>query len=229
MKPEMVKQGFYAVCSETTSWEQRVVVSVPEDTTEEQLEALGEALLGSEDEIQALGQFDRCEEQEKREITIHQGDHETDSDEALPCRLNDDGEWEIGGVHWVHRPGSGQGPESDDDAHEEYVAIRICFERLVPVEGYVDVWVPSRVCDKVDCGTRLAETLEEAVLDGEYVKWNDRVELRRAIRSPEMESVEPIAESDEACPALRGHLCPNGEWKILDVTGEKGHCHDNED
>jgi hypothetical protein len=218
-KPEMVKQGFYAVCSESTSWEQKVFVSVPEGMTDKQLEALGSVLLENEDEIQDLGFFGRYEEKDGRDIEIHQGDLGDESDDSLPCRLNDDGEWEIGGIHW--KIGDETGPHADDGTQEEYVALRLTFERLVPVEGYVDVWVPARVVENVDCGTRLADTLEDAVLERDSVKWNDRVDLRRAIRSPAMESVEQIAESADESPALRACLRPNGRWKIRVVSSDE--------
>ena len=98
-KPEMVNYQFSAVCTETTSWEQKVVVSIPEGVTDKQLEALGQVLLRNEDEIKEMGFFVPYEENEDFEIEISEGEPVEDSKESLPCRLNVDGGWEIEGIH----------------------------------------------------------------------------------------------------------------------------------
>lgn len=221
-KPEMMKHLFYARCSETTSWEQKVVVSIPEGVTDKQLEALGQVLVENEDGVKELGFFDRTDEQEDVDIGIHQGDHFDESENSLPCRLNENGQWEIGGIHWEEgdMAVAGDGPHQQrNPQQEEYTAIRLGFERLAPVKGVVELWVPTRLAEQVRVGTHLAETLEDVLLERECVSWDSEANLKRAIRSPELESVE-IVDDHEPDPAYRGVLKPTGKWKIMRLSSD---------
>lgn len=223
-KTKMVNYLFYAVCSETTSWEQKVVVAIPEHTTDEQREALGQVLLKNEEGIKELGFFDRFEEREEEDIEIHEGGVEEDSEESVPCRLNEDGEWEIEGIHWEVEKTAAAKDQSqcDEESHEEdYTAIRLVFERLVPVRGVVEVWLPSCLAEKVELGSHLAKTLEEALLERDCVSWNKEADLQRAIRPPQLDSVEVVNDHEEDVdPAYRGVPKPTGGWNIMRLVRE---------
>ena len=97
---------FWADCEERRVWEQRAWVRVPEGTTEKQLEALGKVLLENESELNRDGHFLPINEVVHTEAsTVHEilvDDAVSDGlgVESYECRLNKDGEWEIGGVHW---------------------------------------------------------------------------------------------------------------------------------
>jgi hypothetical protein len=223
-KTEMVNYLFYAVCSETTSWEQKVVVAIPEHTTDEQREALGQVLVKNQEGIKELGFFDRFEEREEEDIEIHEGGVEEDSEESVRCRLNDDGEWEIEGIHWEVEntaDSKDQSQRPEESKEEDYTAIRLVFERLVPVSGVVEVWVPSCLAKNVEVGSHLAATLEDALLERDCVSWNKEADLKRPIRSPQLDSVEVVNEQEEDVdPVYRGVLKPTGGWKIMRLVRE---------
>jgi hypothetical protein len=112
---DMILVEFWADCEQRLVWEQRAWVRVPEGTTEKQLKALGKVLLENESELNRDGHFLPINEVVHNEAsTVHEilyhaevtGD---DAVESYECRLNKDGEWEIGGVHWY------QDDEEDDD------------------------------------------------------------------------------------------------------------------
>lgn len=109
---DMILVEFWADCQERRVWEQRAWVRVPEGTTEKQLKALGKVLLENESELNRDGHFLRINEVVHNEAsTVHEilFDDEGSDVESYKCRLNKDGEWEIGGVHWY------QDDEEDDD------------------------------------------------------------------------------------------------------------------
>jgi hypothetical protein len=107
---------FWADCEERRVWEQRTWVRVPEGTTKKQLDALGKVLLENESELNQYGHFLPINEVVHTEAsTVHEilfDDEGSDGlgYESFECRLNKDGEWEIGGVHWYRDDES-----ADDD------------------------------------------------------------------------------------------------------------------
>jgi hypothetical protein len=85
----------------------------------------------------------------------------------------------------------------------------------------VEVWVPSCLAKNVEVGSHLAATLEDALLERDCVSWNKEADLKRPIRSPQLDSVEVVNEQEEDVdPVYRGVLKPTGGWKIMRLVRE---------
>jgi hypothetical protein len=101
----------------------------------------------------------------------------------------------------------------------EYVAVRLGFQAQAVVNGTAEVWLPLSVAGDIDCSTTLGKSLAETVLDAEAIEWYEEADLTCIDTTALMDSVELIDGEQDCYPAYRCFQNENGDWHIVESTG----------